>query len=162
MPAYAAIPQENGEFPKSELNGILQGVSVVLESWANLSSRYIGVPVEGPAPLPLEFSVKFSGQATGYLNVRTSDELAKVLHHSIKSKNRAFASEDDIFKEFVAVFSGRLMAYLWGNNWGLFKSDAPVFSTPKDWPKETPSACCAFIVENWPVEIRLWIEGEKD
>jgi hypothetical protein len=162
MPAYVAIPQQNGEFPKSELNGILQGVSVVLESWANLSSRYIGVPVEGPAPLPLEFSVKFSGQASGYLNVRTSDEMAKVLHRSIQSKNGSFITEEAIFKEFVAVFSGRLMAYLWGNNWGLFKSDAPVFSTPENWPASAPSACCAFIVENWPVEIRLWIESDTE
>ncbi len=161
MPAYIAIPQQNGEFPKSELNGILQGVSVVLESWANLSSRYIGVPVEGPAPLPLEFSVKFSGQASGYLNVRTSDELAKVLYRSIQTKAKSHISQDDIFREFVAVFSGRLMAYLWGNNWGLFKSDAPTFSTPENWPKTDPSACCAFIVENWPVEIRLWIETDK-
>jgi hypothetical protein len=160
MPSYFAIPQEYGEFPKSELNGILQGVAVVLESWANLSSRYIGAPVEGPAPMPLEFSVKFSGHSSGFLNVRTTAEMAKILLRSGEGKTVRQLPEEEVFKEFVSIFSGRLMAYLWGNNWGLFKSDAPVFSTPEHWPKSQPAASCAFLVENWPVEVRLWIETD--
>jgi hypothetical protein len=161
MPSYFAIPQEYGEFPKSELNGILQGVAVVLESWAHLSSRYIGLPVEGPAPLSLEFSVKFSGQASGFLNVRTTKEMAQILLKSFKVKSSHSLPEEEIVKEFVAIFSGRLMAYLWGNDWGLFKSDAPIFSTPQDWPQYQPTASCAFLVENWPVEVRLWIENQE-
>ena len=162
MPSYFAIPQEYGEFPKSELNGILQGVAVVFESWAHLSSRYIGLPVEGPAPLSLEFSVKFSGHSSGFLNVRTTKEMAQILFKSVKGKSASLLPEEEVFKEFVAIFSGRLMAYLWGNNWGLFKSDAPVFSTPQDWPQKQPTASCAFLVENWPVEVRLWIETEEN
>jgi hypothetical protein len=161
MPSYFAVPPEYGEFPKSELNGILQGVAVVLETWANLPSRYIGVPVEGPAPMSLEFSVKFSGQASGYLNVRTTNEMAQVLLRSLEGKTDHPLQEDEVFKEFVVIFSGRLMAYLWGNNWGLFKSDPPSFSTPKNWPQDQPAASCAFLVENWPVEVRLWVEPEE-
>lgn len=159
MPSYFMPPQEYGEFPKTEVNAILQGVTAVMESWAHLPSRYIGVPVEGPASLPLEFSVRFSGYASGFLNVRTSIEMARALVRQTNGKNVTRVPVEDVFKEFVDIFSGKLMAYLWGNNWGLLKMEMPTFTQPKNWPEKEPTACCAFIVENWPVEVRLWIDA---
>lgn len=160
MPSHFIPPQEYGEFPKTEVNAILQGVTAVMESWAHLPSRYIGMPVEGPAFLPLEFSVRFSGHATGFLNVRTTPDVAKVLILKVGGRKALKSAEVEVFKEFVDVFSGRLMAYLWGNNWGLLRMELPNFTTPKSWPKKEPTACCAFIVEHWPVEVRLWIDQE--
>src|SRR5271163_2592289 len=114
MPSYFLPPTEYGNSPKTEVNAILQGVTAVLESWAHLPSRYIGIPVDGPAPLPLEFSVRFAFHTTGFLNVRTAPELAKILLNHTQGGQVKKLSEE-VVREFVDIFSGRLMAYLWGN-----------------------------------------------
>jgi hypothetical protein len=58
--SYFAVPESKGRIPKSELSGILKSMESILKSWADLSARFIGAPAEGPADLPLEFSVLFS------------------------------------------------------------------------------------------------------
>jgi hypothetical protein len=61
-----------------------------------------------------------------------------------------------VIKEFANLLSDRLMAYLWGNHRRPFKYDEQFFSAPPHWPKGELTACGAFIVENFPVEVRLW------
>lgn len=158
MTSYFAVPEPSDRIPKSELNGILKSVDSVLQSWANLSSHYIGMPAEGPATLPLEVSVRFSFPHPIFLNVRTTDELAKVLVSSIRCQAIYSIPEEEIFKEFVNLLSDRLMVYLWGNNKRPFRCEEQILSTPQNWPLGEPDAGCAFIVENFPIEVRLWTE----
>jgi len=156
--SYFAVPEPSDRIPKSELNGILKSVDSVLQSWANLSSHYIGMPAEGPANLPLEVSVRFSFPHPIFLNVRTTSELARVLVNSIRCQAVYSIPEEEIFKEFVNLLSDRLMVYLWGNNRRPFRRDEQFHSTSRNWPLGEPTAGCAFIVENFPIEVRLWTE----
>ena len=160
MPSYSPVPHKHGQFLKSEINGILECLAEVLETSAKLRCRHIGMPAEGPASLPLEFSVRYYGQSSIYLNVRTTMELAQLLEASIQDGAMKPGKREETFKEFVNAFGGRLTAYLWGSVGGNSSPDIPSLSTPQSWPAREPTACCAFIVENWPLEVRLWM-GEK-
>lgn len=160
MTSYAAVSEASNQIPESELTGIVKSVETVLQSWANLSSRYIGMPAEGPATLPLEVSVRFSSPCSVFLNVRTTSEMARVLVSSIRCQAVYPIPEEEVFKEFVNFLSDRLMAYLWGNNKRPFKTNEQFFSTPRNWPPGEPTAGGAFIVKNYPIEVRLWTESK--
>ncbi len=156
MTAYVSVPEPSDQIPQSELNGILKSVESVLQSWAHLSSRYIGMPAEGPATLPLEVSIKFSAPFFVLLNIRTTSEMAQIIIRSIRGQIHFPLSDEEVFKEFANLLSDRLMGYLWGNNRRPFKPDEQFLSSPRNWPVGEPTACAAFIVENSPIEVRLW------
>jgi hypothetical protein len=50
------------------------------------------------------------------------------------------------------------MTFLWGKSGQAFDPFIPIPTVPRDWPEVEPSASCAFIVENIPVEVRIWIK----
>jgi hypothetical protein len=156
MAPYLAVPEPADQVPDSEFNGILKSLETVLQSWVNLSSRYIGMPAEGPAALPLELSIRFTSPYPVFLNVRTTSEMTQVMIHSLTGPILFPISDEEVFREFASLFSDRLMAYLWGNNRRPFKSDEQFYSQPRNWPPGEPTACAAFIVENFPIEVRLW------
>jgi hypothetical protein len=159
MRAYSPKPLESG-FPKAEMNAVLEAMRHVLHTWAYLPSFPIGMPVEGPANLPLERSVRLSGRALAYVNIRTSPELSLLLSQYAQGETDTKACED-AFYEFVNIFCGHLMTYLWGTEGVSFEPYLPIPTTPADWPQAEPTSSCAFIVENIPIEVRLWIkEGQ--
>ncbi len=161
MQVYFPAPLEYQDFPKAEMNAVMEAMKNVLHSWAYLPSGSIGAPVEGPAPLQLERSVRLSGRALGYLNVRTNPELSKILAEYAQGEPVAVENQEDAFHEFVNIFCGHLMTYLWGKEGKGFDSFLPIPTTPADWPITSPAASCAFIVEDIPVEVRLWIKGDR-
>jgi hypothetical protein len=152
---------EHQDFPKAEQNAIMEAMKNVLHSWAYLPSGSIGAPVEGPAPLAVERSVRLSGRALAYLNLRTTPELSKMLSQYAKGEENQGADDEDAFHEFVNIYCGHLMTYLWGKEGAQFDSYLPIPTTPSDWPSSMPAAACAFLVENIPVEVRLWIKGDR-
>ena len=161
MRTYYPAPLEHHDFPKAEQSAVMEAMKQVLQTWAYLTSGPIGAPVEGPARLPLERSVRLSGRALAFLNIRTNQELSTLLSQSATGEEENQGDSEDAFQEFVNIYCGHLMTYLWGKSGSHFDSFLPVPTHPGDWPKGTPSASCAFLVENIPVEVRLWIKAEK-
>jgi hypothetical protein len=150
---YFEISEECSEFLKDELKVIFQGVDSVLKTWARTSTRYIGIPVEERDPLPLEVSAEIFGRISGVLNIRTTPDMARVLFLG----SPRFSAEE-VFKEFAAVLSGRLSAHFQGKNRGVFVSGAPEASKFGYGSESETIGCCAFVVENWPVEVRVSTE----
>ena len=161
MPTYFPAPLEYQDFPKAEQSAVQEAMRHVLHSWAYLPCGSIGAPVEGPAPLVIERSVRLSGRALAFLNIRTTPELSKMLAQCAQGEENHGDNGEDAFHEFVNIYCGHLMTYLWGKAGAKFDSFLPVPTTPMDWPNVQPSASCAFLVENIPVEVRLWIKGDR-
>lgn len=161
MRTYYPAPLEHHDFPKAEQSAVMEAMKHVLHSWAYLTAGPIGAPVEGPARLPLERSVALSGRALATLNLRTNPDLSGLLSQSATGEEDEIGDPEDAFQEFVNIYCGHLMTYLWGKSGSHFDSFLPIPTTPKDWPAAAPSASCAFLVENIPVEVRLWIKAEK-
>jgi hypothetical protein len=162
MTPYPVKPHRQEEHPRAELNALLEAMRHVLETWAYLPSGHIGEPVEGPAKLSLERSVRMTGQEQAFLNVRTLPELGSMLYQYARGEEGGVEGDEDAFNEFVNIYCGHLMTYLWGKERAHFKPYLPLPSTPSDWPAADPSAACVFITEDIPVEVRLWIGIEKD
>jgi hypothetical protein len=160
MPIYQPAPLEHQDFPKAEVKAVQEAMKYVLHSWAYLPSGSIGAPVEGPARMDLERSVRLSGRALAYVNLRTNRELSGLLAQFAKGEVDPASDGEDAFHEFVNIYCGHLMTYLWGRGGAQFESFLPVPTTPTDWPKHPPTASCVFLVEDVPVEVRLWIKGE--
>lgn len=160
MPPYLQPPLEPQEFPKSEMRALLESMRHVMNSWAYLAPFDIGLPAEGPAFLEMEKSVYFSGRAKGILNIRTTPELASILAEYASGEPGGAEDAKDAFREFVNIFCGHLMTFLWGQESAGFDPYLPQDSTQKDWPAAPPSAACCFLVGNSPVEVRLWVERE--
>ncbi len=160
MPSYVPAPLEPQEFPKSELRAVLESMRLVMNSWAYLAPFDIGFPAEGPTFLNLEKSVHFTGRARGILNVRTTPELGALLAEYTQGEPGTPEAADDAFREFVNIYCGHLMTFLWGQENAAFDPYLPVDSTPAQWPSASPSAACCFLVGDAPVEVRLWVERE--
>jgi hypothetical protein len=158
MLTYFEIPEEYGYFPKGELEGILEGVEIVLKTWGQTASRKSGSLTGKSDPRFLEFSVGFLGRFFGILNVRATLDMAKSLLDSAKGTSINHLSQEEIIKEFSAVVMGRLTAHLWVKNWGVFVCGVPQLSASGIWADGKPLASCAFAVEDWPVEVRLMTE----
>lgn len=158
MLTHFEIPEEYGYFPKGELEGILEGIEIVLKTWGQTTSRESGVSAKKSDPRFFEFSVGFLGRFFGILNVRVTLDMAKALLSSAKGVALHHLSAEEIFKEFSSVVMGRLTAHLWVKNWGVFVCGVPQLSGSGIWADGKPLASCTFAVEDWPVEVRLMTE----
>jgi len=152
---YFEISEECSEFLKSELKVIFQGVDSVLKTWARTSTRYIGIPVEERDPLPLEFSAEISGRVSGILSIRTTPDMARALLLGL-SVHRF--SKEEAFKEFAVVLNNRLSEYFKVKNRGIFVFGESQISKAGNPQESLTIGCCAFVVENWPVEVRVSTE----
>ena len=158
MLTYFAGPEEQDKIPISGLNGILQGVSVILNKWAEKASHFGAMPIADTDPLYFDFTIKFTGRSTGILSVRTTPDLAMILLAASEAISIRDLSQDEIYTEFAAVLSGRLMAHLWITDKDFFISGAPTFSNAGIWADHKTAASCAFLVKKWPVEVRILSE----
>jgi hypothetical protein len=158
MLTHFEISEGYSEFPKEEQEGLLQGVDAVLKTWSKTASRQNSAPAEKTEPRFIEFSVRFLGRFFGILTVRTTADLVKAFLCSSDGVSVRQLSEEEALKGFAAVLIGRLMAYLWEKNWGLFVSETPRFSTLGSWCDSKTLACGAFVVKKWPVEVRISTE----
>ena len=162
MKKHSIQPLAHQGLPKTEVMAVVEAMRHVLQGWAFLPLDYIGEPVAGPARMPLEWSVRLSGAALCFLNIRTFPEVSALLSHHAQGEGTGPEDQEDAFREFVNIFCGHMVTYLWGKEGAAFDPYIPVPTTPEDWPNANPSASCAFLVENVPVEVRLWIKEKKN
>ncbi len=139
-----------------ELLDVFRGV---LEKWAFLSCSDMGPVVEGPAPLPLERAVRFSGPLNGSLVVRAPEAFGLYLWENASGGTEAAQAgvRTDAFNEFVNLFCGHLLTSLRRSVQGAFNPYLPQISSPEQWPPHQPQFSMALLVEDMPVEVRLWI-----
>lgn len=132
----------------------------VLEKWAFLPCDFMGLPVEGPAHLPLERMVGFTGPLDGFLVVRAPEGFGQYLWENVSGEDKALQDipHADAFSEFVNLYFGHLLTVLRNCTGGSFDPYLPQLSNPALWPEGQPDAALALLVENMPVEVRLWLE----
>ena len=138
---------------------ILGVFSDVLEKWAFLPCADMGSVVEGPAPLPLERMVRISGPLDALLVVRAPESFGLYLWENASGGTEAARPgvQADAFNEFVNLFCGHLLTSLRRNAKEPFKPFLPQASQPEQWPQPKPRFSVALLVEDIPVEVRLWI-----
>jgi hypothetical protein len=134
----------------------------ILGRFAALECSFIGHPVEGPAQsLTLECILSLRGPATGKLVLRTVPEVGEMLAKACRYEGAPEEGEGrDAFFELSNLFVGHLLTRVWGSQGEPFRTFVPRNSNPGLWPGAPVTIGCALLLEDRPVEIRLWLEGE--
>jgi len=148
--------------PRFEVDDLKKGVSAVMNGWPPFLSYRMGSYPGSSEPLPLRFSLEFTGPFRGLLHIRTTPGLADLLlgfqeiHGSVFSKQSAF-------REFRDLFASRLMAYLWSHYGTWFNSNLPTYSYQEARGFQ-PTARWTYFIEDWPLEMVLWFDrdGQED
>jgi chemotaxis protein CheY-P-specific phosphatase CheC len=151
-------PEAPADIPAIKNQELFEVFQSVLEKWAFLSCDSMGATVEGPAYLPLERMVGFSGPVEGFLVVRAPERFGQYLWENVAGEDKApnTISHGDAFSEFVNLYFGHLLTNLREFVQGTFDPYLPQPSHPALWPKYQPEAALALLVEDMPVEVRLW------
>jgi len=153
-------PSASHSIPAIKSQDLFDIFQAVLEKWAFLPCDFMGDTVEGPANLPLERMVGFSGPLEGCLVVRSSAGFGKHLWENVSGDDESEGDtpHGDAFSEFVNLYFGHLLALFRQSVEGTFDPFLPQSSIPSLWPDRRPDAALALLVENIPVEVRLWID----
>jgi hypothetical protein len=133
----------------------------VLSEWAYLASQPAGQPAPGPAPLPLEYSVRLSGPAEFQLVMRSTEALGATVAVASTGDPSASGLGPDAFRELVNLVAGHLLTDCLEGGTELYRAFLPETSGPADWPQGDPMGQALLMVENQPIEIRLWASHAK-
>lgn len=126
--------------------------------WAGKDVDYLGEAAEGPVEMPVELAVRWNGSVKGHLVVRCFPEFMKWLSESRDYKPLHLCTGNEIFSEMATLYCIYLIQQFWLSEDFQMGPILPRPSTPAHWPAREPHATCSLLVENNPVEIRLWMD----
>jgi hypothetical protein len=135
-------------------------VDHVVSDWAFFSAQPAGQPAQGPAALDLEYTVQLRGPVNCLLVMRADRSLGRAL--AVASTGDPSAAEEgrDAFKELVNLVAGHLLTTFFGGSELNFEPFLPQPSVPAVWPLSEPDSQSVVMVEQNPLELRLWLESK--
>jgi hypothetical protein len=129
----------------------------IIRSWGADHIQSLGEMTSGPGELPIERLVRLSGTLNGTLIVRTSPGFLAWLQNQRSGTFLGRYPADEIFEELISLFCLYLFHDFWNPATFHIGPIQPVRPTPPDRPPTRPHAACTLLVEDHPVEIRLWM-----
>lgn len=124
-------------------------------SWSGLNVRRIN-PGEYLIPsMSMEIGLMFAEPEAGILVFRSSKNLERLLEKA-SSTIKPRESRLGYFKEVIVLFWSDFVSKYLGLDSRKIKKPLFKYSTPENWPKRTPNAQLAVLVENELLEIRIW------
>jgi len=125
--------------------------------WAAAEYEYLGPLPKGLCGLQTEVSVHWKGHMGGRIVIRCNSGFLRWLQESRDDKPAHMRTEKEIFHEMSSLYSVYLIFCFWMSDFMEMDMIQPHSSTPADWPSAEPTATCGLLVQDNPVEIRLWI-----
>ena|SRR5581483_8779799 len=145
-------------FPPLPLLDLSHLFEKVVRIWGLNTIHHLGKTLDPPAYLPLERMVTLSGAVKGFLVVRSNREFALWLRSRRENTVLGRYPEEEIFDELVSLFCLYLVHSFWKPHLFSLGPVVPFPSIPNDWPNESARFSTALMVEEFPLEIRLWVE----
>ncbi|HUO56948.1 MAG TPA: hypothetical protein VMV05_02110 [bacterium] len=137
----------------------------ILRSWGAKQIHRLGRELTGTLYLPMERMALLTGTLRGFLVLRGSLEFSAWLRQLHDETPLGRCSEAEVFEELVALLGLSLTHSFWNPDSFEVGPIHPFVSIPSDWPSGEPQFSCSMLVEEHPVEMRLWLEsaaGEGD
>lgn len=128
----------------------------LLGDWAFLSIMPAGAPVAGPAELPLEFTAQIVGRVSCVLVLRSSHAFGAELAYASTGDPGAREQGADAFQELCNMLCSHVLTNFLGGDQGGFAPFLPQRSRPEQWPSDQADVASVVLVEDHPVEVRLW------
>jgi hypothetical protein len=137
-----------------------------INRWARLSAQHFSLSHEDIAHLPLEQSICFPEPFEGLLVVRSRDDFGKLLCELNEEKTPSDpVKKREYFLEMTVLFWHQLFLDLWRLDTRKLKQALFKNSIPLDWPDRNPQSSFGTLINNIPLEVRLWsdiTDGERD
>lgn len=130
----------------------------IVRSWGADHVRILGAPPAEIPDLSLERSVILSGSLNALLTARSSPEFAAWLRDQRQDTPLGRFPSEGVFEELVSFFSLSLYHRFWKPHSFQIGPIKPYPSQSEFWPFPPPYSACALDVENYRVELRLWIK----
>lgn len=129
----------------------------ILRSWGSGQIQRVLSPLE-TTYAPLERMTILTGTLSGTLVVRSSLEFAVQLRNLRSDSSLGRYSEAEVFEEMISLYSLYLFHDFWIPQDFQVGPIHPFRSVPADWPLGQPHAVSNYLVDGFPVEIRLWMK----
>jgi hypothetical protein len=129
----------------------------ILHSWGSSRIQRMLTPRE-TTYAPLERMTLLTGTLNGTLVVRSSQEFAAQLRNLRADSSLGRYNETEVFEEMVSLYSLYLFHDFWIPHDFQVGPIHPFRSVPADWPASQPHAVSNYLVDGFPVEIRLWMK----
>ena len=133
-------------------------IEKVLLSWGAARIKRLPHFPSKTSYAPLERMALLTGRLNGTLVIRTTLEFAEWLRNLRADTSLGRYSEIEIFEELVSLYCLYLFHDFWVPQDFQIGPIRPFRSVPSDWPSGAPHAVCDYLVEDFPVEIRLWMK----
>lgn len=130
----------------------------VVRSWGANHVQVLGAPPAEITDLSLERSVILSGSLNALLTARSSPEFAVWLRDQRQDTPLGQFPSEGVFEELISFFSLSLYHRFWKPHSFQIGPIDPYPSQPEFWPLLPPHSVCALDVENYRVELRLWVK----
>jgi hypothetical protein len=129
-----------------------------IKYWTGSNVRYLGELQDNVVEMPVEWSVRWEGNASGMLVIRCYDDFVSWTSRSKSYKPLRFCTGKEIFNEMVAQYAVYLIHNFWRPDLLEIGPIQPRLSTPEEWPSSSPEAAFSVLIEDHPVEIRFWMD----
>ena len=130
----------------------------VVRSWGADHIRVLGIPPQEASNLSLERSVILSGSLNALFTARSSSDFAAWLRDQRQDTPLGQYPLEDVFEELISFFCLSLYHRFWRPHSFQIGPIEPFPSQPEFWPLLPPHSACALDVENYRVELRLWVK----
>lgn len=145
-------------FPPLPLLDLSHLFEKVVRIWGLSTVHHLGKIQDQQTYLPLERMVTLTGAVKGFLVVRSTREFALWLRSRRENTVLGRYPEEEIFEELVSLFTLYLVHSFWKPHLFSLGPVVPFPSIPSDWPNEPARFSATLMVEEFPLEIRLWLE----
>ena len=126
--------------------------------WAGANMEYLGQVSDHTIEMPVELMVRWKGSVSGTLVIRCFPDFIEWLTESRDYRPLNLCTGKEIFREMTTLYGIYLIQQFWLTENFELGPILPRSSTQAQWPAREPHATCSLLVDNNPVEIRLWMD----
>jgi len=155
-------PSAEGSFTAPDGGILSRLMRQILGNGSFADIQLLGLPVEGPAELPVEYGIRLTGGSKGWLNLRTNPAFPRWLRNTHPDPEVRRSTDPDAMKTLTILYGVALVLECGSPILFDFGPILPRPSDPRNWPPRPPDASCALLVDKNPVEIRYWNMGGRD
>ncbi len=149
----------NASFPFFDLSRLFEKI---IQSWQAKPVEKLGGIFNDSLDLPKVKFVRLTGSLEGILMLRCSNDFPSWLRNHKGPMPWNYYNDEEILNELISLLCLKLFHSFWKPDGFRVGPIQPYETIPVNRPSQAPTAACGLKVENYPVEIRLWLTDSAE
>lgn len=134
----------------------------IVRSWGAEHVQVTGDTMTLDPDQNIERSIRLTGTLEGYLDIRCGEGFLDWLQAQRSDHFLGQYPAEEILDELIGLFCLYLYHDFWSPENFHIGPLKPAPSDPRNWPSPEPDYACSILVEDHPVDIRLWLDKVAD